>query len=641
MPFAFHDIKPKPREARDAAGPRSYVARRWLVLGTATLAALGLVARAALLQTEQKEFLQDQGDARHVRVVKTPAHRGVITDRHGQALAISTPVDSVWAIPRRLATARDRWPELAKVLSLDPERLHRLVAERIDKKFVYLRRHVSPEVAESVRSLGLAGVSLQREYRRYYPAGEVAAHVIGFTNIDDQGQEGLELLYDEWLRGIGGAKQVIQDRLGRVVEDVANVSKARPGQDIRTSLDLRIQTLAYRSLKEAVSRRAAKGGSAVVLDAGTGEILAMVNQPSYNPNRRGSRTGPAARNRAMTDVIEPGSTVKPFTIAAALESKVFQADSPVDTSPGMLRVGRHTIRDVRNLGLIDVATVLKRSSNVGASRIALATPPEFLWRAFSRVGFGESTATGFPGESGGILTRGVRWSELERATLAFGYGLSVTPLQLARAYLVFAHRGQLLPVTFQPKGPDPGAGLAVNFNRGPDGRNTVGAVDRRRQAISLPVALHVRRMLEAVVSPGGTGHRAQVFGYRVAGKTGTVRKSARGGYADDRYMAVFAGLAPASDPRLVMVVVIDEPQGAEYYGGQIAAPVFAEVIAGALRLLRVPPDQPEVMAHRIDLTNAILEPHSGLFSPPSFDPPKHEPPAAQRAAQRVAQGERG
>ena len=594
MAFRLKDMKVQVREGIDTGAPRAYPVRRWVVVLSGALVVLGLSVRAAWLQTEEKEFLLDQGDARHVREVRIAAHRGVITDRHGQLLAISTPVESVWAVPRRLVASRELWPKLVQLLGLDLEQLHRMVAKRIDREFLYLRRHVAPDLASKVRTLGVQGVHLLREYRRYYPAGEVVSHVIGFTDIDDHGQEGMELAYDEWLQGMPGSKHVIQDRLGRFVEDVAKVRAARPGTDIALSIDLRVQTLAYRVLKRAVTHRRAKGGSVVVLDARNGEILAMANQPSYNPNNRGRRIGGAARNRAVTDVIEPGSTVKPFTVAAALEAKVLRPDSPVDTSPGSLRVGRHLIRDVRNLGLIDVPTVLKRSSNVGVSKIALATPPEALWALFSGIGVGVPTESGFPGESGGILTRGARWPELERATLAFGYGLSVSPLQLARAYLVLANDGRSLPVRFTLPGTQP--------------------VPPATMAMSPSVATHVRRMLEQVVSPDGTGHRAQVFGYSVAGKTGTARKSTRGGYADDRFNAVFAGFAPVTQPRLVAVVVVDEPQGKEYYGGQVAAPIFAEVVSGTLRLLGVPPDRREAMEHRVDLTDAILEPHSRRFS---------------------------
>jgi len=594
MAFSLRDMKVQVRESIETGAPRAYPIRRWTVLIAGALVAFGLSARAAWLQTEQKEFLLDQGDARHVREVRIAAHRGVIQDRHGELLAISTPVESVWAVPRRLATSRSQWPALVQLLEIELEQLHRMVAERIDREFLFLRRHVTPDVAEAVRRMRLPGVHLQREYRRYYPAGEVVSHIIGFTDIDDHGQEGMELAYDKWLKGTPGAKHVIQDRLGRFVEDVAQVRAARPGADVTLSLDLRVQTLAYRALKRAVTRRRARSGSVVVLDARNGEILAMANQPSYNPNNRGRRTGNAARNRAVTDVIEPGSTVKPFTVAAALEAKILHADSPVDTSPGSLRVGRHLIRDIRNFGLIDVTTVLKQSSNVGASKIALATPPDALWRVFSGVGFGVPTESGFPGESGGILTRGARWPELERATLAFGYGLSVSPLQLARAYLVLANEGRSLPVQFVPAGKQ--------------------SMPPPQQVLSAPVATHVRRMLETVVAPDGTGRRAQVLGYGVAGKTGTARKSEPGGYAENRYVAMFAGVAPATAPRLVVVVVVDEPQGKEYYGGQVAAPVFAEVVSGTLRLLGVPPDRREAMAEHVDLTNAIVGPHSRPFS---------------------------
>jgi len=607
--------------------------RRRLVLAFITVAAAGLIGRAVVLQTEQQGFLQRQANVRHLRVVEIPAHRGAIEDRNGEALAISTPVDSVWAVPRELAAARARWPELVKLLGLDPEWLHRRVARLIDREFVYLRRHVKPEVSRAIRSAEFPGVYLKREYRRYYPTGEIAAHVVGFTDVDDRGQEGMERACDTVLTGKSGAKRVVQDRLGRVVEDVESIATAQPGQDLQLSLDLRIQTSAYRALKRAVRNHEARGGSLVVLDAKTGEVLAMVNQPSYNPNRRAARGGGAARNRAVTDVLEPGSTVKPFTVAAALEAGVVRVDTLLDTSPGFLKVGRHLIRDPRNYGVLDPMGVLVRSSNVGASKIALATPPDDLWGMFEKVGFGRSTGSGFPGESKGLLTRRSRWSDLERATFAFGYGLSVTPLQLARAYLVLANGGRLAPVTFlrigaRSRKPDGGAGVtkSVGFGGTPapvgpphvqcqpgwpgSAPSPAGAL-AGSQVLSGPVAALLNRMLQAVTAPGGTGHRAQVLGYRIAGKTGTARKSVRGGYAKDRYNAVFAGYAPASDPRVVVAVVVDEPQGRAYYGGQVAAPVFAEVVGAALRILGVPPDRPEMIARRVDLGRALFEPRSG------------------------------
>jgi cell division protein FtsI (penicillin-binding protein 3) len=436
------------------------------------------------------------------------------------------------------------------------------------KEFVYLKRHVPPELAAEVMALKIPGISLQREYRRYYPDGEAAAHVVGFTNVDDVGQEGMELAYNELLRGRNGAKWVIKDRFGRVVENVRSIREPSPGGDLMLSIDRRLQYLAYRELKAAVQMHHARSASAVVLNARTGEVLAMVNQPSYNPNNRGSLRGARFRNRAVTDVFEPGSTIKPITVAAALESGAYRPDSVIDTSPGYFRVGSNTIRDAANYGAIDVTTVIQKSSNVGASKIALSIKPKQLWNMFARVGFGATTNSRFPGEVTGLLTDYGRWGDIERATLSFGYGVSVTALQLAQAYMVLADKGRVKDVSFTP----------------------IDVPQITGQALNERTATQVMRMMEAVVSDKGTGTLAHVQGYRVAGKTGTVQLSGVGGYSDEHYISLFAGIAPASDPSLVMVVVITEPQGAEYYGGRVAAPVFSKVMAGSLRLLGVTPD---------------------------------------------------
>ncbi|MGE0081986.1 MAG: peptidoglycan D,D-transpeptidase FtsI family protein [Thiohalomonadaceae bacterium] len=542
-------------------------ARLAFVVGAFGLATVALLWRAVDLHVFNRDFLQQQGDARALRVVPVPAHRGMITDRQGEPLAISTPVESVWANPQVLAEHRDRIPPLAKALGMESRQLERLVAQRKEREFVYLQRHVAPEVAQKVSELDVPGVSLQREYRRYYPTGEVTGHVLGFTDVDDHGIEGIELMYDEQLRGIPGSKRVIRDRLGRIVENVASISEPRPGGDLRISVDRRIQYLAYRELKAAVLHHRARGGSAVVLDARTGEVLAMVNQPAYNPNNLRDRASARARNRAITDVFEPGSTVKPFTVAAALESGRFRPDTVVDTGQGFLRVGNSTVRDHHALGAIDVTTLLQKSSNVGSTLLALALPPTAVRDVMQRVGFGATTGSGFPGEASGVLASG-RFGEVQRATLSYGYGLSVTPLQLAQAYTVLASDGRLRPVSFLAR-TEPAEGVS---------------------AISASTVAQVRKMLESVTVEGGTGTRARVPGYRVAGKTGTARKAEAGGYSQDRYVAVFAGFAPATRPRLAMVVMVDEPSASEYYGGEVAAPVFAAVMAGAMRLLDVPPD---------------------------------------------------
>jgi len=538
----------------------------------------GLLWRAVDLQHTDKDFLIGQGDARHLRVEAISAHRGRILDRNGEPLAISTPVDSVWANPRELAGQPRRWPKLARLLGLDLGQLERLLAKRGGREFVYLKRHVAPQLAGKVEQAGIPGVYLQREYRRYYPLGEVAAHVVGFTDVDDAGQEGMELTFDERLRGISGARRVLRDRLGRIVEEVESIRSPKAGGDLVLSLDRRIQYLAYRALLRAVKRSRARGGSVVVMEARTGEVLAMVNQPAYNPNNRAQRVSSRYRNRAVTDVFEPGSTIKPFTIAAALESGRFDVGSKVDTRPGRFTIGKYTVRDPRNYGVIDLATVIQKSSNVGAARVALALEPRELWQVFTRVGFGSGTGSGFPGEAQGVLKHYFDWGEIHRATLAYGYGLSVSALQLAQAYTVLANDGRFVRTSFQ-RIDQPVAGIPV---------------------MASATARSMRKMLESVVGPGGTASRARVAGYRVGGKTGTVRKSVSGGYAEDRYHAVFAGMAPITQPRLVVVVVIDEPSGKEYYGGQVAAPVYAEIMARTMRVLGVPPDDPSVIKRKAD-----------------------------------------
>lgn len=552
------------REYADYRGRRVFV-----LIGLAF--ALGMLGWRLLdLQVLDRDFYRHQGDARMLRTVTMPAHRGMVTDRNGEPLAVSTPVATVWGNPRELAAARASWPELARTLGVSLESLERTLAAYADREFFYIKRQVPPDVAERVESLEVPGVYLLKEYRRYYPAGEVTSHVLGFTDVDDSGQEGIELAYEQWLRGVPGSKRVLKDGRRQTVQDVELISAPRPGRDLALSLDLRLQYLAYRELKAAIKEYEARSGSIVILDARTGEVLAMVNQPSFNPNNRAGLTGGRYRNRAVTDPFEPGSTVKPFVVAAALESGQYTPETPVETSPGWMRVGRDTVRDVHNYGLLDVAGVIRKSSNVGVTKIALSLPPDRLWGLYSRVGFGMVSASGFPGETSGLMGDFSRWRPIERATFAFGYGLSVTSLQLAQAYAVFAADGVLNPVTFLRR-EEPAAGERV--------------IDHRIVAQILP-------MLESVVQAGGTATKAAIPGYRVGGKTGTARKAIAGGYSDDRYIAVFSGLAPISQPRLAAVVMINEPGGKAYYGGQVAAPVFSRVMAGALRLLNIAPDAP-------------------------------------------------
>jgi cell division protein FtsI (penicillin-binding protein 3) len=542
--------------------------RRLFLVACMALLLLTLIGRAVSLQVVDKEFLQGQGQARHMRVVELPAHRGMIRDRDGEPLAVSTPVESVWVNPQELVGVQEGIPRLAKLLSLDRDYVQQRVTRNPEREFVYLDRHIEPELAAKVKKLALPGVYLQKEYKRFYPGGEVTAHVVGFTNIDDIGQDGLELSFDEWLRGEPGAKRVIKDGQRHTVEDVESIRRPRPGKDLVLSIDRRIQYLAYRELKAAVQEHRAKSASAVVLDVKTGEVLAMVNQPSYNPNNRDRLRRQHMRNRAATDVFEPGSTMKPFVVAAALEDGSYRPDTQVDTEPGWYRVGRNTVRDVHNYGLLDVTGVIRKSSNVGISKIALSLPGKDIWSMLSGLGFGVQTGSGFPGESAGLLVGYRNWNEIETATLSFGYGMSSTPLQLARAYAVLASGGIRRPVSF------------LRLDAAPAGERIMNE----------RVAQQVNSMLEEVTGPQGTALTARVSGYRVGGKTGTVRKSIAGGYADDRYLAVFAGMAPVSDPRLVMVVMVNEPGNGKYYGGQVAGPVFSRVMSGALRLMAVPPD---------------------------------------------------
>lgn len=548
--------------------------RAGLVIGALGVG-LGLLAlRAAYLQVVSADYLQTQGQARHTRIIKDNSHRGMILDRNGVPLAISTPVDSVWANPPTTLEAQTNISALARLLELTPRELKQVLRRSKDREFVYLKRHVPPPLAARVMALKVPGVALLREYRRYYPTGPVAGHVIGFTNVDDQGQEGLELAYNSWLRAIPGAKRVLKDLQGNAVEVVESVRLPVAGKDLVTSLDRRIQYLAYRELKAAVKTSGARAGAAVVLDARTGEVLALVNEPDFNPNNRGDLRSDTFRDRAVTDLYEPGSTLKPFTIATALESGKYSPDTLIDTTPGQLRIGANVIRDTHNYGVISVARVIEKSSNVGASKIALSLPGEMLWNTLRRVGFAEPTGSRLPGEVAGLLNPPSTWVPIEQATVSYGYGISVTLLQLARAYAVLANGGDLVPVTLLRK------------TQAPD----------RVHVMSRQIVLSVRHMLELAVTDEGTGSAARVPDYRIAGKTGTVHKLTPSGYAPDEYVAWFAGFAPAEHPRLVMAVVVDNPSHGSYYGGRVAAPVFSRVMSGALRLLDIPPDAPRPAA---------------------------------------------
>ena len=543
--------------------------RRLLLLVIFLTAVTALLARALDMQILHSEFFEKQGDARQLRVVSIPAYRGQIVDRNGEPFAVSTPVNSIWLNPAEVVSAMHRIPELAKTLSMDAKALKKKILSHQEREFMYLKRQASPELAAKVMALEIPGLALQDEYRRYYPAGEVAAHVIGFSDVDDNGQEGIELAFNDWLKGEPGKKRVIRDRLGRAFDDVEQIRSVEPGKSVVLSLDRRLQYLTYRTLKAAVIKHNAIAGSAVVLDVKSGEVLAMVNQPSFNVNDRSQMRPEATRNRSVTDVFEPGSTMKPLTMAAALDSGNWTPTTKVSTSPGYMKVKGNMIRDHRNYGELDVSGVIEKSSNVGMSKIVLAIDANEQWDMYQKLGLGADTGSGFPGEARGRLSVSALDNDFERATMSFGYGVSVTPMQLARAYVALADDGVIKPVSFL--------------------RSEQAVVGER--VMRAKTAQAVRKMMQRVVSEKGTGHRAQVANYSVAGKTGTVHKFVAGGYAEERYLSIFAGMVPADSPELVMVVMIDEPRNGEHFGGQVAAPVFSQVMAGAMRLLDIAPDR--------------------------------------------------
>jgi cell division protein FtsI (penicillin-binding protein 3) len=549
--------------------------RLLLLLLLAWLAALAL--RALYLQGLDNDFLQQKGESRYLRVIELAATRGSIVDRNNELLAISTPVESVAASPADLEITPEQVRRLARLLGEDVADLRKKLADT-KREFVYLKRQLPPDDAARVVALGIPGVFLQREHRRYYPAGEVTAHLIGLTDVDGRGREALELAFEQQLAGRAGSRRVIKDRLGKIVEDMESIRAPLHGRTLALSIDARVQYLAYRELKAAVAANRARAGSIVVLDVATGEVLAMASAPSFNPNNRGRFDPQRARNRAVTDLFEPGSTLKPFTAAAALEAGTVRPESVIETAPGQFAIGNRVIRDPHPQGALTVAQVIQKSSNIGAAKIALELKPELLWSLFHHVGFGAPPHSGFPGEVPGRLRAAASWRPIEQATMSYGHGISVSLLQLARAYLIFATDGELRDVTLLRR-------------EAPAGTPRV---------ISAPTAQAVRRMLEMAVQPGGTAPRAQVTGYRVAGKTGTARKIEGRGYASDRHVASFVGFAPASAPRLVVAVMIDEPSAGEYYGGAVAAPVFSAVMAEALRALGVSPDAP--------LDNVVLPP---------------------------------
>ncbi len=549
--------------------------RLYLVHFTLTLC-LGVIGwKVGTLHIIERDFLQYQGDARTIRSEPIVAHRGIITDRNGEPLAVSTPVKSIWLDPRQIISDPESINRLAEFMDLNPQVLANNVGANASRGFMYVKRRVSPDEADTVLSLNIPGVNAQQEYQRFYPQGEATAHLIGFTNIDDRGQEGLELAYNGWLSGKPGQRRVMKDRRENIIEELAILETAAPGKNLQLSIDARIQNLAYRELKEEFVKRRARSASAVVVDVQTGEVLAVVNQPSYNPNNRANIGDfDALRNRAMTDVFEPGSTVKAFTIAAALESGLYERGTEIDTG-GWMMVSGYEVRDSLNYGVLSLEKIITKSSNVGSAKIALQLGPDYLRDMLSRVGFGETTGSGFPGERGGVLPP-IRngWSRIETATLSFGYGLNSTALQLAEAYSVLADDGIRKPISLIKLNADEVAALP------------------RDQVLSPTIARQVRAMLETVVDParGGNAGDARVPFYSVAGKTGTARVVGEHGYQEDNHNSLFVGMAPATRPEIVVVVIVNEPKGEEHYGGQVAAPVFSRIVSGAMRLLNVPPD---------------------------------------------------
>jgi len=573
------------------AGGSAIAASRWryvlvlLILGAASLALFG---RAIQLHVVDQSFLLSQGDARAIRTEPLDAHRGLITDRHGEPLAISAPVATVYADPSVTEFSSEDYGRLAAALGVSKKWLIKRINDNKEKRFIYLKRKMAPHDVAKVMALDLTGIHRRTEYKRYYPAGEVAAHVVGFTDIDEKGQEGVELSYNEWMTGHPGANRVMKNRKGQVIKDLGTVRSAEPGKSIELSLDLRIQYLAYRELKAAVETHRAIAGSIVVLDVSSGDILAMVNQPSYNPNNRQQLNVSHLRNRAITDVFEPGSPMKLATIAAALESKKYTLNSTLNTSPGYLRLGRKSIRDARNYGAISLKEVVSKSSNVGVSKVALKLTGEVVWDMFYRLGFGQGTGIGFPGESIGRLPDPSRLKPLDVATMSYGYGMSVNALQLAQAYMILGNGGKKYPLSLI-KRTELVASEAV---------------------LDQPVSAALRVAMAAVVAKGGTGTRAQVPMYRVGGKTGTVHRIGSQGYEKSEYKAIFAGVAPIDKPVIAMAVVIDGPQGQEYYGGEVAAPVFSRVVAESMRLLGVSPDTEQVSAPKYALRKP-LDPGKG------------------------------
>lgn len=550
---------------------------RWrerFVLSIFIMLSAGLLIRAGFLQIVDKDYLQSEGDARYLRIKKDAPLRGMIVDRHDNPLAISTPVDSIWGHPPTLLaqSGEYNYKKLLAKLGKSKKQFDALLRKNAKREFVYLKRHIAPADAQEILDLDIPGINKLREYRRYYPAGPVASHVLGFTNIDNEGQEGIELIRDQRLKGAAGEAVIMQDRVGHIVEKLEQLKPVKHGDVLQLSIDARIQYLAYRHLKNAVKQHRAASGSLVALDAKTGEILAMANVPDFNPNDRSDLKSSKFRNRAITDTFEPGSTIKPFTVAMALEHGVIKPHSVIDTSPGVMSIGRSRISDTKNLGEVDVATIIQKSSNIGAVKIATLLKPRHLVKVLDQLGFGHKTEVHLPGQQAGVLPKRRKWRAIEHATLSYGYGLSATTLQLAQAYTVFANDGRVLPVSLSPLSPD--------------------EVPVGEQVFSARTADQARTMMQRVVSSDGTARKAVMERYTAAGKTGTVHRldPNGGGYMDDSYLSLFVGFAPVQAPEIVMAVVITDPRGEDYYGGKIAGPIFAAVMEGALRFRNVNPD---------------------------------------------------
>lgn len=533
------------------------------------LVVAALLWRMIDLTVLHRQFLQGQGNARSVRVLDIPAYRGMITDRQGTPLAVSTPVQSVWVNPKAFTPDAKQLSNLSRLLGIQPKALQAAVKRAANREFLYLQRQLPPMSAKKIKALKIPGINFQQEFKRYYPEADSTAQLLGFTNIDDVGLEGLELAYQDWLMGIAGKKRVLKDRTGQIIEELDVLKDPRPGHDLVLSIDRRIQYLAYHELQNTLTKFAAKSGSVVVVDTQTGEVLAAANAPSFNPNARGRYARDSYRNKAITDTFEPGSVIKPFSIASALGSGLVKPETIIDTRPSWMIVHGHTVRDGHNYGVLDVTGVLQHSSNVGVTKMILLSPPEQLIGLLQRSGFGQRTESTYPGESDGFIVKVKDANPFVLATVGFGYGLSVTALQLVKAYLIFANQGRLLPVS-----------LLHSEHK------IIGD-----QVLDEKTANQVLAMMEAVLGNEGTGKLARVPGYRVAGKTGTARIAGKGGYEANRHIASFIGIAPVSKPRLAILVVIHEPTKNSYYGAAVAAPLFAQVMSGALRILEVPPDK--------------------------------------------------